>query len=147
LSLLRNLLGTILISSLLFMAVCQAGDHTPVVVAVHSSVVTDVLTRNEVRAIFAMRRSTWGDGTPIRVFVLPDDNPVHRKFCKKILKIYPHQLRRIWDRNVFSGIGQAPIEVKTLNDMRNRLATTLGAIGYVTEDLVGDSLKRVEVPK
>ncbi len=117
-----------------------------VVVAVHSNIASDGLTRNELRAIFAMRRNTWGDGTPVQVFVLPDDNPVHRNFCKKILKIYPHQLRRIWDRNIFSGTGQAPIEVENLREMRDRLSETIGAIGYVTEDLIGDVVKRVEVP-
>ncbi len=142
----RKLFGTVLILSLLITLVCQAGDQTPVVIAVNPAVVTAMMSRNEVRAIFAMRRSTWKDGTPIRVFVLPDDNPVHRYFCKKILKIYPHQLRRIWDRNIFSGIGQTPIEVENLNEMRDRISRTSGAVGYLTEDLVDASVKKVEVP-
>ena len=142
----RKLLGTALILSLLIPLICQAGDHAPVVVAVNPSVMAAVMSRNEIRAVFAMRRSTWGDGTPVRVFVLPDDDPVHRDFCKKILKIYPHQLRRIWDRNIFSGIGQTPIEVETLSEMRERISRTRGAIGYLTEDHVDASVRKVEVP-
>ncbi len=142
----RKLLGTVLILSLLIPLVCQAGDHVPVVVAVNPSVMAAVMSRSEIRAIFAMRRSTWRDGTPVRVFVLPDDDPVHRDFCKKILKIYPHQLRRIWDRNIFSGIGQTPIEVETLGEMRERISQTSGAIGYLTEDHADASVRKVEVP-
>lgn len=101
------------------------------VVIVHPEVAVKSLSRNEARAIFAMRRRTWPNGTPIQVFVLPDDHPLHQAFCKKILAIYPHQLRRIWDRGVFSGTGQAPIEVETLEEMQRRIASSQGAIGYV----------------
>jgi ABC-type phosphate transport system substrate-binding protein len=100
------------------------------VVIVHPGVAIQSLSSNEARAIFAMRRRTWPNGTPIQVFVLPDDHPLHRAFCKKILNIYPHQLRRIWDRGVFSGTGQAPVEVETLEEMQKRISSVEGAIGY-----------------
>lgn len=119
-------------------------DFSPTVVA-SPSVVVDALSRNELRAIFFMRRRTWPDGTPIQVFVLPDDRPLHQAFCKQILNVYPHQLRRAWDRGVFSGTGQAPIEVETIEEMQEKVASSQGAIGYIGRDHLDASVKAVTV--
>ncbi len=90
-----------------------------------------VLSKEAVRAIFFMRERTWPNGTPIQVFVLPDDNPIHQRFAKEVLGVYPYQLRAAWDRMVYSGTGPAPIQVNTFEEMIERLRTTPGAIGYV----------------
>ncbi|MEJ2591153.1 MAG: hypothetical protein P8178_07110 [Candidatus Thiodiazotropha sp.] len=92
---------------------------------------TEYLDVSTLRGIFGMRLSRWPDGTPIRVFVLPDDNPVHAKFTKRILNTYPHQLRRNWDRLVFSGTGNAPIQVESEREMLDRIRTIPGSIGYI----------------
>jgi ABC-type phosphate transport system substrate-binding protein len=85
----------------------------------------------ELRAIFAMKKKYWSDGSKIQVFVLPDAHPLHRQFSKKHLNMFPHQFRRIWDRMIFSGIAKAPKEVKDLDEMLYSLETTPGAIGYL----------------
>ncbi|ADJ28718.1 substrate-binding domain-containing protein [Nitrosococcus watsonii] len=89
------------------------------------------LTRSTLRAIFSMRLRTWPDGSLIKVFVLSDNSPLHIQFSKKILNIFPYQLRRTWDRLVYSGTGQAPIEVDSIKEMGNKVASTPGAIGYL----------------
>ena len=88
------------------------------------------LTRNEARLYFTLRLQEWPSGRPIRVFVLPDVDPLHGSFAKDILELFPYQLRNTWDRQVFSGTGQAPITVANEADMVQRVATTPGAIGY-----------------
>ena len=92
---------------------------------------TEYLDASTLRGIFGMRLSRWPDGTPIRVYVLPDDNPVHANFTKRILNTYPHQLRRNWDRLVFSGTGNAPIQVESEQEMLDRIRTIPGSIGYM----------------
>lgn len=88
------------------------------------------LTRNEARLYFTLRLQEWPSGRHIRVFVLPDTDPLHVSFVKDILELFPYQLRNTWDRQVFSGTGQAPITVANEADMVQRVATTPGAIGY-----------------
>ena len=85
------------------------------------------ITRNALRAIFGMRLRAWADGTPIRVYVLPDDNAVHVAFSKELLGVFPHQFRTAWDRLVFSGTGQAPLQVGNKEEMRARIAGIDGA--------------------
>jgi hypothetical protein len=88
------------------------------------------LTTEKVREIFFMRLSTWPDGTPIHVFVLPDNHPLHIRFAKEVLGVYPFQLRSAWDRLVFSGTGVAPTTVESEEEMRARIESTPGSIGY-----------------
>lgn len=136
---------------LLFLLVCapftvsatQTSD--PVEIIVHPVVSTRHLSRNSLRAIFGMRLRAWQDGSPIRVFVLPDDAPLHNLFAKEKLNIFPYQLRSAWDRLIFSGTGQAPFLVNSEEEMRIRVATTPGAIGYLKRVNIDDSIQILHV--
>lgn len=110
-------------------------------VVVHPKVVVERLTRNEARAIFGMKLRQWPDGRGIVVFVLPDDSPTHLDFVKSRLGIFPQQLRYAWDRMVFSGTGQAPVEVDSEEALRARVASTPGAVGYLRRDMVDGSVR------
>lgn len=92
----------------------------------------DHLSPATLREIFFMRLTTWPDGSPIRVFVLPDNHPLHIRFAKEVLGVYPFQLRAAWDRLIFSGTGMSPTVVETVEEMRERIQHTPGAIGYVS---------------
>ncbi len=113
---------------------CIAGLSVPaaaVDVIAHPSVASPRLSLTQAKALFSMRQTRWPDGTRAWVFVLADAHPTHSAFSKEILNLYPYQLRQIWDRQVYSGTGQAPIEVATEEEMLARVASTPGAIGYV----------------
>lgn len=106
----------------------------------HPDVSTSAITLNTTRLIFSMQLGRWPDGTPVRVFVLPDDSDVHRSFSKDLLRLYPRQLRRVWDRQLYSGTGQAPETVADLQAMRRRVASTPGAIGYLSDEMIDESV-------
>lgn len=112
---------------------------------VHPDTASDTVTSDLVRSLFTMRLRRWPNGAPARVFVLPDRNPVHRNFAKKVLGVFPHQLRRSWDRAVFSGTGQAPIEVKDEKQMLDRVANTPGAVGYVSGEKGGERVQFISL--
>jgi ABC-type phosphate transport system substrate-binding protein len=115
------------------------------VIIANPNVDIDGLPRNALRAIFGMRLRAWPNNKAIRVFVLEDNDQVHTRFAKKNLSIYPHQLRRAWDRLVYSGTGQAPTEVGSEEEMRAAVASTPGAIGYLSKEQVDDSVRVLEV--
>jgi len=89
------------------------------------------LNRNLLRAIFTMQLRAWPNGPPIRVFVLPDNHPLSDRFYRENLGIYSYMLRAAWDRMVFTGTGLAPTVVQTEEEMRERVRSTPGAIGYI----------------
>lgn len=92
-----------------------------------------------------MHLKTWPDGTKIRVFVLSDDDPLHRSVSKEKLNVFPYQLRSIWDRLVFSGAGQAPIKVNSNEEMLAKVASTPGAIGYLWRADINESVHELHV--
>tara|TARA_R110002167_G_scaffold37563_10_gene117660 strand:- start:884 stop:1390 length:507 start_codon:yes stop_codon:yes gene_type:complete len=100
-------------------------------VIAHQDLQNNELSLNELRSIFSLRARQWPDGTPITVFVLRDEHEVHRQFLLKTLKMLPHQLRRQWDRYIYSGIGQGPIVVESPEEMLSKVKSTPGGIGYI----------------
>ena len=112
---------------------------------VNPSVAASSLNPATVRAIFNMRLLNWPDGTPIRVYVLPDKDPLHKSFSKQFLQVFPYQLRRSWDRRVFSGTGQAPRQLNDVQEMQARVADIPGAIGYLPEDRIDESVKKIDM--
>jgi hypothetical protein len=90
------------------------------------------LDREVLRAIFTMRLRAWPNGRPVRVFVLPDDNPLSDRFYREHLGMYSYVLRAAWDRMVFTGTGLAPTVVKSEQEMREQVRRTPGAIGFVS---------------
>ncbi|ABA57653.1 conserved hypothetical protein [Nitrosococcus oceani ATCC 19707] len=127
----------------IFFSVIQEVNAQQVVV--NSDVPETNLTRGALRAIFSMRLRTWPDGSLIKVFVLSDNSPLHIQFSKKILNIFPYQLRRTWDRLVYSGTGQAPIEVNSIKEMGSRVASTSGAIGYLPTENSNSQVRTVNI--
>ncbi len=90
------------------------------------------LDRDLLRAIFTMRLRSWPNGPAVRVFVLPDSDPVSDRFYREQLGMYSYVLRSAWDRMVFTGTGLAPTVVHSEKEMRERVRETPGAIGYVS---------------
>ncbi|MBI5918418.1 MAG: hypothetical protein HY849_03460 [Nitrosomonadales bacterium] len=118
--------------------------HAVEVIA-NGSVAERQVTVSTARAMFAMRQTQWADGSPVRVFILPDHHPLHSGLCKEVLSIYPYQLRQSWDRLVYSGTGQAPVEVATEEEMIARVAATPGAIGYIRKVNNNESVRTITV--
>jgi ABC-type phosphate transport system substrate-binding protein len=82
-------------------------------------------------SIYIGRVTLWPDGRPVRVFTLADDQSLHERFCRQMLGTYPYVLRNAWDKLVYTGTGFAPTVVANENEMRRRVQSTPGAIGYV----------------
>jgi hypothetical protein len=115
------------------------------VLIAHPAVSAGPLSLNSSRRMFSMQLDHWSDGTPVRVFVLPDDDPRHRAFAKDRLRLFPRQLRRVWDRQLYSGTGQAPEIVTSEVEMRRRVAQTPGAIGYLSSENLDESVKALDI--
>jgi ABC-type phosphate transport system substrate-binding protein len=98
---------------------------------VNSALIKQDLSLRELRAIYTMKQRLWSDGETITVFVLPEASVAHKEFCKKVLGVFPRQLKSVWYRAVYTGTGVAPIEVATEQELIERVSQTKGAIGYV----------------
>jgi ABC-type phosphate transport system substrate-binding protein len=103
------------------------------------------ISKNGLGGIFKMRLRRWNDGSSVIVFVLKDNNNIHKQFSKQILQVFPHQMRRIWNRAVFSGSGQAPISLTSIEEMISKIASTPGAIGYLESSQIPENIRILEI--
>ena len=126
----RRRLGTaILVLGILFGLSARAGDDVQVIVNESVSVPAS-FSSGVLRSVFFGRMHSWPDGTPVRVFVLPESHPLHKQFCISYLKTFPYVLRKQWDQLTFTGAGVAPVEVATTYQLYNKVRSTPGASGY-----------------
>ena len=147
----RNYLSTIracifyslLIFSLFSKNEVWASDEIEVIT--YPGVSEKEITENSLRSIFSMHLKTWSDGTKIRVFVFPDDDPLHQSLAKEKLKVFSYQLRSNWDRLVYSGTGQAPIKVNSSEEMLAKVASTPGAIGYLRKATINENINVLQI--
>ena len=100
-------------------------------VITNSDNATQIQGSNNLRSIFSMRTRYWPNGEKIRVFVLADDNEMHKRFVKQKLQMFPHQLRRTWDRMTYTGTGQPPVTVHSTIEMLEKIKNTKNSIGYI----------------
>lgn len=141
----KGMMVLVSLAMLLLLSGQAAYAQESVVLIANPSTPPGSMTRETVRAIFAMRQRTLPSGEAAHVFVLPDKHPLHERFTKEVLGVYPHQLRLSWDRMVFSGTGQAPNEVGSVEEMRQRVASTPGGLGYLDKGAVDDSVSVLSV--
>ncbi|HET8708484.1 MAG TPA: hypothetical protein VFM46_19405 [Pseudomonadales bacterium] len=121
------------LGAMVLLALLSLPAHSAVVI-VNASTGSNSMSLSEVRAIFSMRLRRWENGVAVSVFVLKSDSPTHVEFCKTVLNVYPQQLQAAWDRIVYSGTGNPPTVVNSEEEMRAVVASTPGAIGYVSGD-------------
>lgn len=137
----RACLGGVLVALVCF----RAGLAWGVELIVHPGVDAQEVSRPLARLIFGAKVTRWEDGGAIRVFVLPDDSPLHQEMSKGILDLYPYQLRAAWDRVIYTGIGQAPVQVANESEMRKQVASVPGAIGYIGRVQKNDKVRALLV--
>ena len=134
-------------SLLLCISLClnaQAVDATEVIVSANA--VGQLKNSHKLQAIFSLRTLYWPNGEKIKVFVLPDNNAMHKKFVKEKLGMFPHQLRRTWNRMTYTGTGQPPITVDSIEEMLDKIQHTNNAIGYIDRRVEGESIQYFNAP-
>ncbi|MFT2089390.1 hypothetical protein [Paraglaciecola sp. 2405UD69-4] len=118
-------------------------------VIVNPSVATHNITQAQARRIFSMRQASWPDDAIITVYVMEDTHKTHITFSTQVLGLFPYQLDRIWNKLVYSGLGEEPIKVSTEQEMLEKISSTPGAIGYFMnfEEIDTANVKILQVVK
>mgnify|MGYP000272652643 CR=1 FL=1 len=105
-------------------------------IVTHPQVTESSLTKSQLRRIYTMRQLRWSNNKAITVFVLPSQHVLHQRFAKERLQIFPYQLNRIWHKLTYSGLGVAPIIVKSEQELIQAVLETPGAIGYLSDEML-----------
>lgn len=133
------------LSGLLSVAFSAYSQVPAVQVVVNSSVKSKDISVEQIRRIFSMRQTTWSNEQVITVYVLSNQHQTHQTFSTKVLGMFPYQLDRIWNKLVYSGLGEDPIEVQSEQEMLERVSQNPGAIGYVMQPFSDDNVNILKV--
>lgn len=138
-----NILIFVLIS------ICSSFDVLAIDIIVHPqhTLSHSDITVHELRQIYTMRQRVWNNGDIITVFILPTKDPLHQSFSKDVLKIFPYQLDRIWRKLTYSGLGQMPLIVNSVEELKIAVSSTPGAIGYIDKYNEGDKVNVIKIIK
>ena len=113
--------------------------HAEVWLLTHSSQQAE-LSAKQIRAIFSLRQKNWPDGQIIELVVMDDNNELHKQFCLEALKLFPYQLTRIWERQIYTGTAIAPTIVNSEQEMLDTIKNNPNAIGYTSQEVSNEEL-------
>ncbi len=98
------------------------------------------LTTNTIRSIFSLRQKHWPDGQMIELVVMDNNTPLHKQFCLDALHLFPYQLSRIWERQIYTGTAVTPTVVNSEQAILDIIKNNPYAIGYASQEVNDEAL-------
>lgn len=131
--------------SLMLVMMITAGSAlaAPVLIA-NPGVAVSELSSSEVKSVFLGKTGNWDDGSRIVLSMLKGGD-VSAEFLKSNVKKSQKQFGTFWKKAVFSGTGEMPADFDTESDLIMFVSRTPGAVGYVDEASVNESVKVITI--
>ncbi len=143
----RNITQMPLVKGVAFsmvLCVISVSCYADVAVVVHPSSSIESLTTRQVKKLFLGRlRMLPNTGREAAVVDQDADSASHKLLYSKLINMTPVKLRRYRAAYLFSGKGTLPVMVKGDEKVKDFVADSLSAIGYIDAALVDDSVKSV----
>jgi ABC-type phosphate transport system substrate-binding protein len=89
------------------------------------------LKKKDVKDIFTGKRTRWNGSGKIIIVTL-EDSEVHREFVQQFVNKTPSQFKNYWRQKVFTGEGMIPKTFKDESSLIDFIASTKGAVGYIS---------------
>ena len=115
----------------------RAGDFAVIVNKENTSPVD----KETVAKIYTGELKSWNDGAPVVAIDLPESNPVRASFSTEVLGKAVGNVKALWAQMIFSGKALPPKQVASDEDVKKLVSANKGAIGYVKQSSVDDSVR------
>lgn len=126
--------------------ICAVNVQAQVAVIVNKSVSVSSVNANKLSDLYSLSVKTWDNGTKVVVFDRKSDDDTKTSFYSFIGKS-SSAMKKVWMRVQLSGEGTAPDLLGSDDDVLKKVASTPGAIGYVSADKVTADVKVVATIK
>ena len=137
-------IGLVTAAVILSVSFAVADAEVVAVVSADSSIST--LSRTEVADLFFCKVSHFPNGVQAFPLDQAEGSAVRDEFYGKIIGKTAAQIKAYWSRIIFTGRGQPPPTVSNSVEMKKRISSNPGAIGYIERDMVDDSVRVVPLP-
>ncbi len=112
--------------------ISESQSRPTIYVVVNARTRVRSMSKPLIRSMYLGRRLRWKDGRPVRAFLRSVRDPATRMFMDRVMGMTYARYRRSWTSRQLSGQGMAPSRVSSVRSLAQRVATTPGALGYMT---------------
>lgn len=121
----------------------HADDTEDMLVVVHPRSRINVLSAQQLEAIYTRSTTRWDDGALIIPFNLADTSPLRHRFDRTVLRLDPQQVGRFWLDQRIRGLGAPPKQVPDVALLVKVIERLPGSIGYAPMSRVRPGVKIV----
>lgn len=125
----------------IMISAAHAGDFA---VIVHKSNPISGISRQDLKKVALGKKSVWADGKTI-YFITQEGVGVHTSFVSEILNKSTSQYTNYWKMAIFTGTGTPPKNLKNDEEVKQAVAGTKNAIGYISSSALDAGVKRISV--
>lgn len=115
-----------------------------VIIVANKSVPVDTISEDVLKDIFMGITLTWKDSQEIKSVVLQGGS-THEDFTENYLHKTSSQFDIYWKKRMFTGKGTPPHTVQSESDIIDYVASTKGAISYLSEKPTNDNIKIIKI--
>ena len=124
----------------------MAGAQSGFQLIVHEDNPYESISQEQASDFFLKKDSTWDDGTPVQPIDLSKPASVREAFSSAVLKRSPNEIRKYWQRQIFTGRNSSPPEKDSEADIIAFVRANRGAIGYVSAGArLGDGVRALRL--
>lgn len=131
----------IFLLGLLFLAANAAAQ---VAVIANKNVPLDSLSKTQLRDFYSCEMKLWEKGLPVAVVDLKLPGEAKEAFYK-FLGMTASRMKSLWLKKMLMGEGGEPLAVKSEEEMLKKVASTAGALGFVSLSKVTAEVKTLLV--
>jgi ABC-type phosphate transport system substrate-binding protein len=104
--------------------------------------VKDPIKPSIIKKIYLGKVSRWNDNQRVRFYTFDSDDTTET-FTKKYLSKSKRQFNKYWKRQVFTGKGNIPKSIKSVEEAIKIVSKTKGAIVYLPEQKIDNETIRI----
>ena len=130
----------IVIVTLLFLFSWAETSFSQVAVIANKSVPVDTIKKSELLDFYTGDIKKWKDEQPVVILDLKPRGDTKKAFYKFLGKS-PSRMKSIWLKMMLSGEGDPPLSMRSEDELLQKVASTPGAIGFVSQRRVNGDVK------
>ncbi len=129
-----------LTKAVLALAFSAASAFAQVAVIAHKDVPLDTLNKTQLTDFYSCEMKLWDKSMPLLVVDLKLQSEAKDAFYK-FLGMTASRMKSIWLKKLLMGEGVEPLVVRSEEEMLKKVATTFGALGFISSSKVTDEVK------
>ena len=135
----KTRIAGILLGSALFLLASIAAAEVAIIT--HPGTQEIGLSKDKVADVYMGKMKSFSDGTPTKPVDQANGSPLRTKFYKTILGKTESEMNRYWSKRKYTGKGKPPVVVIGDDAVKELVANTPGAIGYIDGNSLDKSVK------